>query len=51
MRGTRTPMALATALPIAAQMGNGRRLAQSDDAALIVLLADIHVHDDIRRYP
>ncbi len=43
MCGTRTPMALATALPMAAQMPTARRLAQSDHAAFVVLCPDIHV--------
>ena len=45
--GTRMPIALATALPTAAQMPTGRRFAETDDAALVVVLADIHVHDDV----
>ena len=47
MCGTRTPMALATALPIAAQMADCRRLAQPDHAALVVFRPDVHVHYDL----
>ena len=47
IRGTRTPMAFATALPIAVSGLTAGGSPKPDHAALVVLLGDIQMHDNL----